>query len=83
MKSDNSVKHELLMYLDDYVSNSILDIMFVAKPEERKNYYIAYNEISLMNLMFIFLNEYTGTDVVGDFYKKFRLQPVRQSPPTW
>ena len=42
MKSDNSVKHELLMYLDDYVSNSILDIMFVAKPDERKNYYIAY-----------------------------------------
>ena len=71
MKSDTSVKHELLIYLDDYVSNSILDIMFVAKPDERKNYYIAYNEISLMNLMFIFLNEYTGTNVVSDFYKKF------------
>lgn len=71
MKSDNGVKYERLMFLDDYVSNSILDIMFAAKQDERKKYYIAYNEISLMNLMFIFLNEYTGTNVVGDFYKKF------------
>ena len=65
-------KHEPIMYLTDGLCDRILNIMFVAKDDERKNYHVGYNEISLMNLMFIFLNKYNGTDIINDFYKAFR-----------
>ena len=65
-------KHEPIMFLNDALCNRILNIMFVAKDSERKDYYIGYDEISLMNLMFIFLNKYTGSNIVKDFYSTFR-----------
>ena len=72
MKKNSSTKHELLMYLDDSLSSRILDIMFVANDNERKNYYVGYEEISLMNNMFVFLNNYIGNNIVKDFYATFR-----------
>ncbi len=72
MKKDTKNKHELLMYLDQAIIDRILNIMLVAKDSERKDYYVGYDEISLMNLMFIFLNKYSGTNVVDDFYKSFK-----------
>lgn len=67
-----TTKYEPIMFLDDGLVMRILNIMFVAKEDERKEHYVGYNEISLMNLMFIFLNEYTGNNIVSDFYAKFR-----------
>ena len=65
-------KHEPIMYLTDALCDKILNIMFVAKDNERKDYHVGYNEISLMNLMFIFLNQYTGSSITTDFYKAFK-----------
>lgn len=65
-------KHDPIMYLTDALCDKILNIMFVAKDNERKDYHVGYNEISLMNLMFIFLNKYTGSSITTDFYKAFK-----------
>lgn len=64
--------YEPIMFLDDGLIGRILNIMFVASEEERKEHYVAYDEIALMNRMFIFLNEYSGTNIVSDFYRAFR-----------
>ena len=61
-------KHETIMFLNDALSDKILNIMFIAKDSERKDYRVGYNEISLMNLMFIFLNKYKGNNITKDFY---------------
>lgn len=65
-------KHEPIMYLTDALCDKILNIMFIAKDSERKDYHVGYNEISLMNLMFIFLNKYTGNNITKDFYSAFK-----------
>ena len=71
-KKEMENRYDPIMFLDDSLNNKILDMMFVSSEEERKEHYVSYDDISLMNLMFIFLNEYNGTDIVKDFYKKFR-----------
>ena len=65
-------KYEPIMYLTDTLCDKILNIMFIDKDSERKDYHIGYNEISLMNLMFIFLNKYNGNNITKDFYKAFK-----------
>ena len=65
-------KHETIMFLNDALSDKILNIMFIAKDSERKDYCVGYNEISLMNLMFIFLNKYKGNNITKDFYSSFK-----------
>ena len=59
----DSDKHEILMYLDDTLCERILNIMFIAKDKDRKDYSISYEDISLLNLMFIFLNKYSGNNI--------------------
>lgn len=65
-------KHEPIMFLNDALVDRILNIMFIANDEERKEHHVGYNEISLMNLMFIFLNKYTGNNITKDFYTAFK-----------
>lgn len=65
-------KHEPIMFLNDALVDRILNIMFIANDEERKEHHVGYNEISLMNLMFIFLNKYTGNNITKDFYIAFK-----------
>lgn len=71
--------HELLMYLDDSINRSILDIMFIARNNDKKDYYVSYDDISLMNLMFIFLNKYVGKNIVKDFYSSFKDKKLNYS----
>ena len=70
MKS-NKVFFEDIMYLDDILIERILNIMFVAKDCERHNYYIKYNDISLMNLIFRFINSYKGNNITNDIFNTF------------
>ena len=75
----DSDKHEILMYLDDALCERILNIMFIARDKDRKDYSINYDDISLMNLMFIFLNKYSGNDIVKDFYSVFKDKEMKYS----
>ena len=75
----DSDKHEILMYLDDTLCERILNIMFIAKDKDRKDYSISYEDISLLNLMFIFLNKYSGNNIVKDFYSAFKDKEMKYS----
>ena len=68
---NNKVFFEDIMYLDDILIERILNIMFVAKDCERHKYYIKYNDISLMNLIFRFINSYKGNNITNDIFDTF------------
>lgn len=67
----NKVCFEDLMYLDDILIERILNIIFIANDEARHKYYIKYNDISLMNLMFRFINNYCGNNIAKDLWGTF------------
>ncbi len=67
----NNPYYEQIMFLDDNLCDHILNVMFIAKDDDRKKYRVGYDEISLMNVMFRYLREYEGLNISKDFYDRF------------
>lgn len=67
----NKMSFEKLMYFDDALIERILNMMFVSKNNVKNKYYVKYNDISLMNLMFRFISNYKSTDITNDIYCEF------------